>query len=420
MEPITHTQPQLLRRNTRDGKIAGVAAGLGDYFRVDPVVMRLAFILLVLAGGFGLLVYALAWLVIPPADPTQDIAPPLERRLPRSRWNIRSLAGGLLVAVGAIAFLAVAGSWWLPNVEAWPLILIAAGAGLLLLRARRDDADPPATPPGAASPEDPVGDESRAESAPSNAPADTQTEEEEEEEEEETGEETEVETSVRAAYTPRPSRRRVSVAWITLGALVIAGAVAALLDNLGTVDISAQTFLLVALAICGAGLVASAFFGRRLALVGLLAVVAAGLAVASLPDAVSLTSGAGERVVRPTSISELERSYELAAGTLTLDLRELTYAPGETLIEANVGVGELIVLFPADVHGTIAGHATVGEVELFGRTDSGVSVSGSGNVTGDAPRVAITAPGLFPIPSESRIVVDAEVGIGRLEARRAA
>src|SRR5260370_27782461 len=50
----------------RDGKvIGGVAAGLGDYFRVDPIWFRLGFIIAAFLGGAGIVVYGVLWLLMP-------------------------------------------------------------------------------------------------------------------------------------------------------------------------------------------------------------------------------------------------------------------------------------------------------------------------------------------------------------------
>jgi phage shock protein C len=50
----------------RDGRIvAGVCAGLAAYFGVDPTLVRLAFAVLTLFGGLGVLLYLGAWVVIP-------------------------------------------------------------------------------------------------------------------------------------------------------------------------------------------------------------------------------------------------------------------------------------------------------------------------------------------------------------------
>jgi phage shock protein C len=50
-------EPKKLRRLSSDKMVAGVCAGLAEYFNVDPVLVRLVFVLLALAGGPGLLPY---------------------------------------------------------------------------------------------------------------------------------------------------------------------------------------------------------------------------------------------------------------------------------------------------------------------------------------------------------------------------
>lgn len=53
-------------RSTTDRKIAGVCAGLGEYFKIDPTIIRVVFALLLLPGGLpGLLPYIVLWAVVP-------------------------------------------------------------------------------------------------------------------------------------------------------------------------------------------------------------------------------------------------------------------------------------------------------------------------------------------------------------------
>lgn len=47
------------------GMIAGVCAGIADYFEVDPTVVRVLFVLLILFGGGGGLLYLVLWMVMP-------------------------------------------------------------------------------------------------------------------------------------------------------------------------------------------------------------------------------------------------------------------------------------------------------------------------------------------------------------------
>jgi len=55
---------KLYRSNTQK-VIGGVAGGLGEYFNIDPVIIRVLFVLLILAGGGGLLLYVIMWIFIP-------------------------------------------------------------------------------------------------------------------------------------------------------------------------------------------------------------------------------------------------------------------------------------------------------------------------------------------------------------------
>lgn len=52
-------------RSSTNRKIAGICGGLGEYFNVDPVIVRLAWVIFTLAGGAGLLAYIIGWLIIP-------------------------------------------------------------------------------------------------------------------------------------------------------------------------------------------------------------------------------------------------------------------------------------------------------------------------------------------------------------------
>lgn len=54
-----------LMRLKKDRIIAGVCSGLGQYFDIDPVVFRLIFVLVVFAGGAGVLAYIILWIVLP-------------------------------------------------------------------------------------------------------------------------------------------------------------------------------------------------------------------------------------------------------------------------------------------------------------------------------------------------------------------
>lgn len=54
-----------LQRPVHGRMVAGVAAGLARYLDVDPVLVRIAIVVLAFLGGMGVLVYAAAWLLMP-------------------------------------------------------------------------------------------------------------------------------------------------------------------------------------------------------------------------------------------------------------------------------------------------------------------------------------------------------------------
>ena len=55
-----------LYRSRTDKKIAGVCGGLAEYFKIDPVIPRIIFVILILPGGLpGVLPYLIMWLIIP-------------------------------------------------------------------------------------------------------------------------------------------------------------------------------------------------------------------------------------------------------------------------------------------------------------------------------------------------------------------
>ena len=69
-----------LLRSFDDRKIAGVCGGLAEYFEIDATVIRIAAVILAIYPGAvigGVLTYVVAWLVIPPAPPTQFEAAPV-------------------------------------------------------------------------------------------------------------------------------------------------------------------------------------------------------------------------------------------------------------------------------------------------------------------------------------------------------
>ncbi len=67
-------QTQRLQRIRSDRMIAGVAGGLAKYLGIDPVILRIAFVIIGLMNGIGVVLYLVLWLLMPneDADPTTN------------------------------------------------------------------------------------------------------------------------------------------------------------------------------------------------------------------------------------------------------------------------------------------------------------------------------------------------------------
>ena len=73
--PPHYAPPKRLMRSGTDKKIAGVCAGLAEYFDLDPTIVRVVWLLAVFFAGTGLLVYLILWIVLPvaPATPVYSV-----------------------------------------------------------------------------------------------------------------------------------------------------------------------------------------------------------------------------------------------------------------------------------------------------------------------------------------------------------
>lgn len=61
-----------LYRSQTSRQLGGVCGGLGEYFNIDPTLVRLAFAILALFGGAGLPLYIVMWIIIPEAPSDED------------------------------------------------------------------------------------------------------------------------------------------------------------------------------------------------------------------------------------------------------------------------------------------------------------------------------------------------------------
>lgn len=129
-------QPRRAYRDADTAILGGVAAGLAEHLRLPVLWVRVAFMVLAVMGGFGVVFYAGLWMVMPTRRHFDDQAPGLAaaERQGRRPGRIRRLTDlGPLVATGAIAlgiaaFLAIATG---QGALFWPALLAIAGVAIL-------------------------------------------------------------------------------------------------------------------------------------------------------------------------------------------------------------------------------------------------------------------------------------------------
>jgi phage shock protein C len=68
MEMMRMNTAKRLYRSRSNRTIAGVCAGIADYFGWDPTLVRIGWIVLTFFGGSGILIYFVLWLVVPEAS----------------------------------------------------------------------------------------------------------------------------------------------------------------------------------------------------------------------------------------------------------------------------------------------------------------------------------------------------------------
>jgi len=140
------------RRDKKRAVLGGVAAGLGEYFDVDPVLVRLGLVFLALLNGLGVLFYVVCWILVPAHEEgttqtaaAQNVVDNVRetgervvgelRQVSERAGGARVLLGGFLILLGCV-LLAEELHWlhwphWARFDTLWPLVIVAAGVSLM-------------------------------------------------------------------------------------------------------------------------------------------------------------------------------------------------------------------------------------------------------------------------------------------------
>ena len=157
IEDRTIKKEQLVKSKT-DHVIWGVCGGLAEYFKVDPVIVRLAFVVLVLIDGIGILLYIILAIIMPVEEKAdlpqkdvieqnvQDMAEQVKETVEKTEYETPTRQktqhahwlGVILILLGA--YFLLESLHLLSGVHSdlfWSLLLILIGMGLLFKRAVR-------------------------------------------------------------------------------------------------------------------------------------------------------------------------------------------------------------------------------------------------------------------------------------------
>lgn len=122
-----------LYRSKYNRYIGGVSGGLGEYFNIDPVIIRIIFFIAFIGWGTGLLAYIILWIFVP-SNPYQDVrtleSDPNKNDKSQFNKNAGTVLGAGLVLIG----FALLVENFFPLLEwsyVWPILLIGLGGYIL-------------------------------------------------------------------------------------------------------------------------------------------------------------------------------------------------------------------------------------------------------------------------------------------------
>ena len=408
-----------LRRSRTDRKLAGVAGGLGRYAGVDPLILRILFVVLTIFGGSGILLYVAGWLLI--ADDGEEESQ--AQRIVRGHTDgstVSTVVFGTVVLILGLVFMGAVLDTG-PGLGGLGALVVVAVVVLLLLRNGQRPAAgtpgqvpygpvPPPVPPAgpgafgqtagtaytATAPTVPVA------PGPAVPPPGVQGQG--------------VPPAPPAYYPPpppvpprppQPPRERSVLGVLTFCSVLVVTGLMLLWNtaNDGSADdFRAVAVLGTALGVTAIGLLVGAVIGRARGLIVLGVLLSLATTVAAATDQ-RLSGGVGERTWKPDTVAAAERPYRLGVGDAELDLTRLP-AGSDVDVDVRLGVGALRVYVPADAEVMVDAEVGAGNVALFDREQDGTDV----DVTASAePRGG---------PSGTVIRIDAEVGLGEVRVEQ--
>ncbi|MFC5286148.1 PspC domain-containing protein [Actinokineospora guangxiensis] len=409
------------RRPRRGRKVAGVAAGIGERYGIDPVIPRVLFAVLSFYGGAGVLLYVLGWLLLPEED---DEVSPVESLAGKGR----SATSGLFTILLILALIPLFGWFFDKDFGGFFGLLVGAGVLFLLHRGRShlgkvpqppaqqtyapehatgyplypsypayqtagESYQGPAAAPGQAAPTDtfsasthgapsssaaapstPAGGSPTSASSGSEAPMNSH-------------HAVDVEQPPTppawdplgaapfawdlpepARHEPEPDapavvRKRSKAGLVTVGVALLAVGGLVLAGPVLGGWVSVPHIIGVVLGVLGLGMFLGAFRGGGAGLIGLAAPLAAvGIVLTVVwPNGWEGSGGLGDLQARPTTLEQVQPVYARNVGSVDLDLTALPDS-GSVTTKAVIDVGDVTVIVPENADLVVRCSSGLGEV----------------------------------------------------------
>jgi phage shock protein PspC (stress-responsive transcriptional regulator) len=388
------------RRPRRGRKLAGVAAAIGNRYAIDPVIVRVAFVVTAFYGGAGVLLYLFGWLFFPEQN---DEEAPFMSMVHQGRSSTSTFFTALL------CMAMIGASFWTFNGDGAGLIsLILLVIAMYLLHRHRaplgQQTQRPADP-AAQQPTVPMGVEM---GSPVN-----------EQEQPRTGPpawdplgaapfawDLPEPTPIKTEPEPPAPRKRARVGGITLGAALAVGGACALLAPYSA-WLSPPHIIGIVLAVIGIGMVGGSLVGGGRGLIGL----AVPLALAGFVFTTNMGPGGGPSITgerwgdineKPLTASAVQPTYNVGGGSVDLDLSAVTTSDFPIYTQVNVGLGNVTVTVPANADVEVTCAAIRGSIDCLGQQQNGMPSPVHASNSGVGPKIHL----------------EARVNTGRVEVRR--
>ncbi|MGC2241679.1 MAG: PspC domain-containing protein [Acidimicrobiia bacterium] len=361
--PESQAVVQELVRPRQGRMLGGVAQGLANRYNLPVLLVRALFVILTFGGGLGLALYGAGWFLIRSEDEPEA---PAERFFSQASTSRSWIGIGLvflavLILLDRFTFLS-GGVVWAVGLLVVGILLYTGDLPRLVQGQNDKEGVQQVTTSSTLVPTQPTasGADDGSASGPPPTPAPT---------------------PPILPPAARQPREKSFLGRITLGVILIGLGVLAILDNIPEIAIAAEPrhYMALAVTILGLGLMVGGFAGRARWLI-LVAVVLVPTMLFSPVFEYNWNSDDFDRSVTPVTFTDLDDTYQIDVGSLSIDLTQLPWDGEDVDLLARVDAGEIDIWVPENVAVVGSAQVDVGHVAGFGRESSGL---GSPNLVFD-------------------------------------